>query len=92
MEFCEEVTQYNEDMWAAFLAEAQLDTAEIQTSIDSELKMLTLKLQEDFFKPSFHDDLQINFSIATFAYEKTKKNLAMVCLMGCLANLPIQRK
>ncbi|MCM1071427.1 MAG: hypothetical protein NC301_08615 [Bacteroides sp.] len=73
LEYCEAVTRYNEGMWAAFLDEARQDTAEIQTSIDREQRMLTLKLREDFFKPSFYDDLQINFILATYAYEKPEE-------------------
>ncbi len=82
LEYCEEVTKYNESMWAAFLDEAQHDTAEIQTSVDSELRMLTHKLREDFFKPSFYDDLQINFSLATYVYETPEEEFDFGVLDG----------
>lgn len=73
LEFCEEVTQYNEDMWAAFLKEAQQDTAEIESTFNQELGILTFKLREDFYKPPFYNDLQISFSLVTYAYEKPEE-------------------
>lgn len=73
LEFCEEVTQYNEGRWAAFLDDAQQDTAEIRTSFDPEMGRLTLKLREDFFTPSFYNDLQINFVLTTYAYKKPEE-------------------
>lgn len=81
-EFCEEVTQYNESMWAEFLNEAQQDTAEIQTSFDAEQGILSLKLREDFFKPPFYDDLQIRFSPVTYAYEKPEEEFDYGVLDG----------
>lgn len=72
-EFSEEVTQYNESMWASFLNQMQQDTAEIKTSYNSELRALVLKLSEDFFKPPFYNDLQIGFSLSTYSYEKPEE-------------------
>lgn len=72
-EFSEEVTRYNESMWASFLNQMQQDTAEIQTYYNSELGALGLKLSEDFFKPPFYNDLQISFSLLTYSYEKPEE-------------------
>lgn len=60
-------------MWAAFLKEAKQDTAEIEGTFNQELGILTFKLREDFYKPPFYNDLQISFSLVTYAYEKPEK-------------------
>ena len=72
-EFSEEVTRYNESMWASFLNEMKQYPAEIEASYNSELGVLKLKLREDFFKPPFYNDLQICFSLSTYSYKKTEE-------------------
>lgn len=66
LEFTEEVTRYDESMWATFLNGLKLDTAKIQASYSSEGKLLTLQLSQDFFTPPFYNDLQIRFCLETF--------------------------
>lgn len=87
LEFSEEVTQYDGDLWTSFINVVQQDTAEIQTFFNSKLGVITLKLREYFFKPPFSNDLQINFSLETFSYEKKKRNSTMMSLMVCLVKI-----
>lgn len=82
LEFSEEVTQYEESMWASFLNEMQRYNTEVQTSYNSEEEMLILRLSEDFFNPTFYNDLQICFSLTTYSYEKFKEEFDFCELDG----------